>query len=75
MYQVLIADDEALIRDGLKCIMSWEEYGFCVGGEAANGEDALRFILSRQPELVLLDIRMPKMLGLEVVVSFRINQG
>lgn len=71
MYQVLIVDDEALIRDGLKCIMNWEEYGFCVGGEAANGEDALRFILSRQPELVLLDIRMPKMLGLEVVKAAR----
>lgn len=71
MYQVLIADDEALIRDGLKCIVDWEQYGFTIGGEAANGEEALRFILAKQPELVLLDIRMPKLQGLEVVKAAR----
>ena len=71
MYQVLIADDEALIRDGLKCIMDWESMGFSICGEASNGEDALKAIISGQPDLVLLDIRMPKMLGLEVVKSAR----
>lgn len=71
MYQVLIADDEALIRDGLKYIVDWEQYGFTIGGEAANGEEALRFILAKQPELVLLDIRMPKLQGLEVVKAAR----
>lgn len=71
MYQVLIADDEALIRDGLKYIVDWEQFGFTIGGEAANGEEALRFILAKQPELVLLDIRMPKLQGLEVVKAAR----
>lgn len=71
MYQVLIVDDEALIRDGLKCIMDWEAVGFSVCGEAANGEEALSLILSKQPDLVLMDIRMPKIHGLEVVKTSR----
>lgn len=71
MYKVLIVDDESLIRDGLKCIMDWEAMGFCVCGEASNGEEALRLILSLQPDLVLMDIRMPKMQGLEVVKAVR----
>lgn len=71
MYKVLIVDDESLIRDGLKCIMDWEEAGFSICGEAANGEDALKMILTLQPELVLMDIRMPKMQGLDVVKAAR----
>lgn len=67
MYKVLIVDDEALIRDGLKCIMDWQEMGFDVCGEAGNGEDALSMILKLSPHLVLMDIRMPKLHGLEVV--------
>ena len=72
MYQVLIADDEALIRDGLKCIMDWESMGFSICGEASNGEDALKAIISGQPDLVLLDIRMPKMLR---ILRFQIRTG
>ncbi|MBQ7954955.1 MAG: response regulator transcription factor [Lachnospiraceae bacterium] len=67
MYKVLIVDDETLIRDGLKCIMDWEEMGFTVCGEAGNGEDALSLIIKTAPHLVLMDIRMPKLQGLDVV--------
>ncbi len=74
MYQVLIVDDEVLIRDGLKCIMDWEEMGFCVCGEAGNGEDALSLILKLKPNLVLMDIRMPKLQGIDVVRLSR-DQG
>ena len=71
MYQVLIVDDEAPIRDGLKCIMDWESLGFSICGEASNGEEALRLILNLKPDLVLMDIHMPKMLGLTVVKKAR----
>ena len=71
METVYIADDEANIREGLKCIIDWEELGFTVCGEAANGEDALRDILKLQPSLVLMDIRMPKLYGLEVIEQAR----
>ncbi len=71
MYKVLIVDDESLIRDGLKYIMDWEAAGFSVCGEASNGEEALHLIFSLHPDLVLMDIRMPKMQGLEVVKAAR----
>ena len=67
METVYIADDEANIREGLKCIIDWEELGFKVCGEAGNGEDALQDILRLNPSLVLIDMRMPKLYGLEVI--------
>ncbi len=74
METVFIADDEANIREGLKCIIDWEEMGFTVCGEAGNGEDALKEILRLKPSLVLMDIRMPKLYGLEVIEQAR-QQG
>lgn len=67
METLLIADDEKNIRDGLKCILDWEELGFTLCGEAANGEDALSYILKDKPSLVLLDIRMPKLTGIDII--------
>ena len=74
MNTVFIADDELIIRQGIKCIIDWEQLGFEIIGEASNGEDALNFILNKHPDLVLMDIRMPKMLGLDVVEAAR-NKG
>ena len=67
METVLIADDEVNIREGLKIIIDWNELGFEVCGEAANGEEALSAILEKNPSLVLLDIRMPKMYGTDLI--------
>jgi len=67
MYKVLIVDDEEFIRNGLRCILDWEEEGFEICGDAGNGEVALQMIQKLQPDLVLMDIRMPKVTGLEVV--------
>lgn len=67
METVYIADDEANIREGLKYIVDWKEMGFTICGEAGNGEDALRDILELKPSLVLIDMRMPKLYGLEVI--------
>lgn len=74
MYTVFITDDEISIREGLRCIIDWEELGYTICGEAANGSDALSEILAKQPDLVLLDIRMPKMHGIDVVIAAR-EQG
>lgn len=67
METLFIADDEASIREGLKYIADWEALGFQLCGEASNGEDALAKILTLQPSLVMLDVRMPKMHGTEVI--------
>ncbi len=67
MYKVLIADDELIIRKGLCCIVDWNALGYEIIGEACNGEEALNFILQKKPDVVLIDIRMPKMHGLETI--------
>lgn len=71
MYRVLIVDDEALIREGLKVICNWEEMGFTICGDAASGEEALQKILQEKPDLVLMDIKMPGMTGLEIIKKCR----
>lgn len=71
METVFIADDEQAIREGLKCIIDWEAYGFTVCGDASNGVDALSQITALNPSLVLIDIRMPKMQGIEVIEAAR----
>ncbi|TCL61181.1 two-component system response regulator YesN [Kineothrix alysoides] len=73
MYTVLIADDEASIREGLKYIMDWASMGFSICGETANGEETLQAILQTEPNLVLLDIRMPKMYGTDIIRIAREN--
>ena len=74
MYRVLIADDESIIREGIKCLFDWEALGYTIAGEAANGEAAYQQLLALQPDVVLLDIRMPGMLGLDVIREAR-TQG
>lgn len=67
METVLIADDEQNIREGLKCILDWNKLGFEICGEASNGDETLSLILKQNPSLVLLDIRMPKMYGTDII--------
>ncbi|MEM7343870.1 MAG: response regulator [Chloroflexota bacterium] len=62
--QVVIADDEAVIRMGLKSMI--QALGYEVIGTASNGEDAIEKTMSLKPDLLLLDIKMPKKDGLEV---------
>ena len=71
MNTVFIVDDESTIRQGLKCIIEWDKLGFEIIGEAANGKDALTFILQNNPDVVMLDIRIPKLSGLEVAEQAR----
>lgn len=67
MHKVLLVDDEVFVRKGLCSLIEWEELGFVVAGEAENGEDALRQIADLRPDLVISDIRMPLMDGLELI--------
>ena len=65
LLDVLIVDDEAIVREGLKYVIDWNSLGFCVCGDAASGEEAIDKIKKYNPNLVLLDIRMPGMDGTE----------
>lgn len=71
LINVLIVDDEPLVREGIKYIIDWNALGFCICGETANGTDAITMIHKYQPGLVLLDIRMPGMYGTELMEKVR----
>lgn len=66
MIKTLVVDDEAHARKGLRKLLAGQE-DFHVVGEADNGEDAVAAISKLAPDLVLLDIEMPKLNGLEVI--------
>ncbi len=66
---VFLVDDEKLIRDGMKKLLKWEEYGFYICGEAANGREALQKMGDNMPDIVLADLRMPAMDGLTLAAS------
>ncbi len=65
MIRVLIADDEKRIRDGLSATIPWAELGMVVVGTAAHGEAALALARETRPQIILTDVRMPRMDGLE----------
>jgi len=71
MYKILLADDEAIIREGIKTLFNWEDIGYEICGEATNGDQTLAMIRSLNPDVVLLDIRMPKMTGIDVIATAR----
>jgi DNA-binding NarL/FixJ family response regulator len=64
MIRVLVADDQAVVRAGLRMILESQD-GIEVAGEAADGQQALRLIASLDPDVVLMDIRMPVLDGIE----------
>lgn len=66
MYQVLIADDERAIRNGLQMILDWRGLGFEIAASAQDGEEALEIITRNKIDLLLADIRMPGLDGLSL---------
>lgn len=69
--KVFIADDESIVLEGLKYIIDWETLGFTICGEARRGDEALEKLLRFQPDLVLMDIKMPRMTGIEIIQASR----
>lgn len=67
MYKLLIVDDETEILEGLKTIIDWENNGITLCGEACNGIEALEKIHQLTPDIVIMDIRMPLLDGLELL--------
>ncbi|MCT8137106.1 response regulator transcription factor [Anaerobacillus sp. CMMVII] len=71
MYKVLLVDDEVFVRKGLMSLIDWEKYGFEIGWEAENGEDAFNIIQEEKPDLVITDVRMPVVDGLSLIKKVR----
>jgi DNA-binding NarL/FixJ family response regulator len=64
MIKIMLADDQAMVRQGFGALLSAQQ-GMAVVGEATNGEDAVRACRELRPDVVLMDVRMPVMDGLE----------
>lgn len=69
--RVLIVDDEVFIRDGLRTLIDWSESGFDEVWDAKNAKEAIEMIEQMQPDLVLTDIFMPGMSGLDFAKRIR----
>lgn len=71
MLKVLIVDDEALVRRGIVLGVDWAALGCVVVGEAANGEEGIAAVERFSPNLIITDVRMPKMDGIEMMNRLR----
>ncbi len=71
LYTVIVADDEDELREAVCTMIPWREFGFCLVGNASNGLDALELVEKYEPDLLLTDIRMPFISGIELARQVR----
>lgn len=67
MYKVLVADDDNMVRLAMKTMLDWTSCGFSLCGAAESGEQALRLAKEMRPDLVITDVDMPGINGLELI--------
>lgn len=70
LIEIIIVDDQGIVRDGLKMLLSLNEE-IQVIGEAANGEELLSLLKTKVPDVILMDIRMPVMNGIEATKAVK----
>ncbi|KWX70543.1 response regulator transcription factor [Paenibacillus jilunlii] len=75
MFKVLLVDDEVFVRKGLLELIPWESLKLSIAGEADNGAEALDMITQLEPDLVITDIRMPILDGLDLIRSVKEHAG
>jgi len=68
MINVVLADDHVLVRDGIKALLE-DQTGIIVIDEASNGKEALEVVSKNKPHVLIIDIRMPEMNGIEAVAE------
>lgn len=71
MLKALLVDDEPFITKGLSVLVDWEAAGFTIAGTASNGRQALAFLKKHPVDLIIADIQMPVMGGLELLEILR----
>jgi two-component system, response regulator YesN len=67
MTTIMLVDDEPFIRESVKALVAWEEYGFSIVYETYNGKEALAFLETTPVDIIITDIKMPVMDGLELI--------
>ncbi|MBW7455739.1 response regulator, partial [Paenibacillus sepulcri] len=71
MLKMIIADDEYNVREGLKEVVPWDEMGIEIAAVAADGQEAFDLCLELKPDILLTDIRMPMIDGLEAALKLK----
>lgn len=71
MLRTLLVDDEPYILEGLSILIDWEAEGYEIVGMTINGKEALEFLKNNEVELIIADIRMPSMTGIELLEVIR----
>lgn len=71
VYKVMVIDDEEIVRMGLRNLVNWEEEGYYICEEGKDGREGLAKILEYWPDLVLVDIKMPGLSGLDLIKAAR----
>ena len=69
MLTILVVDDEYLVRTGIRETIHWESYNLQIIGEASNGVEGLAAAQSLHPDIIITDIRMPQMDGIEFMAK------
>jgi len=71
MYKIIIIEDETTVRRGIVLTINWESLNCIVVGEAANGEEGLALVERLSPDIVVTDVKMPRMDGVEMIEKLR----
>ena len=67
MLRVLLVDDEPFIVQGLSVLVDWQAEGYEIAATAADGREALEYLRENQVDLIVADIKMPVMTGIELL--------
>ncbi len=71
MYRVIVVEDETTVRRGIVLTLDWNGLGCAVVGEAANGEEGFDLALRLNPDIIITDVKMPRMDGVEMIQKLR----
>lgn len=71
MYKVVVVEDETMARKGIILTIDWSALGCVVVGEAANGEEGAELVARLAPDIVVTDVKMPRMDGVEMITKLR----
>lgn len=71
MYKAIIVEDEMFVRMGIRMSVEWEKLGVEIAGDAENGQAAWELYEKEHPDIVLTDIKMPVMTGIELIAKIR----